>query len=130
MQQTTMKFMRLLGLGLLVATISISSCQKDDKGTKKDDNTKTDDGTNPNPLDGKDYLLFQGVKVEFRNPAMGKLVAKGHGDTALEWYGNKSSSANDTVLIIRHIGFDEELNPIIPLKERKYGIEPFFSFSR
>ncbi len=95
------KFIKILSLAcfLGLTSISIQSCKEDDKPPT---GTTTTDDDNTDPIAGKDYLLFEGVKVEFRNPEMGKMSYMG-GDTSLEWYGNKPVGVQgDTVMFIRH----------------------------
>jgi hypothetical protein len=114
-----LKLIRILSLTCILGLITFQSCKKDDK-PKTDDTTKTDDN-NPDPLAGKDYLLFEGVKVEFRNPAIGKLTTN-IADTSLEWYGNKpSGTVGDTVVVIKHLTVDDNLDPL----PRSAGIHAF-----
>jgi len=95
------KFIKILSLAcfLGLTSISIQSCKEDDKPPVV---TNDDDNTNPDPLAGKDYFKFEGVKVEFRNPAMGtrKMISF---FTAFSWEGNKPTGAlGDTVLRVMH----------------------------
>jgi hypothetical protein len=114
------KFIKILSLACILGltSISIQSCKEDDKPPVV---TNDDDNINPDPLVGKDYLKFEGVRVEFRNPEIGKLKTSGP-DTLFEWYGNKpSGSIGDTVVLINHTGLDEAANP----SPRKAGIHTF-----
>lgn len=118
------KFIQLLSLVCVLGFMTFQSCKDDDK-PKTDDTTKTDD--NPDPLAGKDYLIFEGVKVEFRNPEIGTLKAN-TGDTSLEWYGNKPSGTyGDTVVLIKHAALDDiDIKPI----PRTAGIHTFAPWPR
>jgi hypothetical protein len=114
------KFIQILSLACVLGltSISIQSCKDDDKPPVI---TNDDDNTSPDPLAGKDYLIFEGVKVEFRNPEMGKMTTSDL-DTVLEWYGNKpSGTVGDTVLIISHPSKDEDIES----KPRAEGIYTF-----
>lgn len=95
------KFIQLLSLicvlGLM--TFSIQSCKEDDKPPVV---TNDDDNTNPDPLAGKDYFKFEGVRVEFRNPAIGTREMIGS-YPSLIWEGNKPTGAlGDTTIVIMH----------------------------
>lgn len=113
------KFIQLLSLVCVLGFMTFQSCKDDDK-PKTDDTTKTDD--NPDPLAGKDYLLFEGVRVEFRDPSIGKMDYSA-GDTSLRWGGNKPETiTGDTVLSINHPGYNSDLDDL----PRKEGV---FTFS-
>jgi hypothetical protein len=118
------KFIKILSLACVLSLISISiqSCKDDDKPPT---GTTTTDDNDTDPLAGKDYLKFEGYKLEFNNPTIGT-VKGSESDTTLEWRGNKpSTSAGDTAIFILHPALDSELNPIISRKLGTYT--PVFS---
>lgn len=90
----SMKAIGVLCLAVMgmVSVSYLSSCSKDEVGT-------TGGGGKE---EVKDYLLFDGVRVEFNNPTKGYLSTVN--DTALIWSGNQPSGPEgDTTLTIMHI---------------------------
>jgi hypothetical protein len=117
-----LKLIRILSLTCILGLITFQSCKKDGK-PKTDDTTKTDDD-NPDPLAGKDYLKFEGVRVEFRNPTMGSLKTS-FADSSLEWRGNKPSGIiGDTVIYIKHAAVNS-LGEELKRREGAHGFAPW-----
>ncbi len=115
------KFIQFLSLACVLGFLTLQSCKEDDKPPTS---TTTTDDDNTDPLAGKDYLLFEGVKVEFRNPAMGSLKTTST-DTTLEWRGNKPSGIiGDTIIIISHAAVDLQGNTL-KRTEGEHGFAPW-----
>jgi len=95
---------KTLSYGILIAaavtlTISQSACKKKVDPKPEEDKKVVD------PVDTAakvDYILFDGYRVNMKNPAKGtvKLLA---GDTTLQWRGNEPTGIDgDTFLLISH----------------------------
>jgi|GEM_PF-2134118 len=100
---------KTLGYGILIAaavtlTISQSACKKkvDPEPKKEEDKKVLDPGDTAAKVD---YILFDGYRVNMKNPAKGTLKA-GQFDTTYEWRGNEPTGIDgDTVLVIFHSSF-------------------------
>jgi len=102
--KTTVKTLGILCLALvgLITITNLSSCNEEEPTKKVDP-----------PVSTKDYLIFDGHKVELNSPTNGNVQKLG-GDTSLVWRGNQPSGVEgDTVFSINHYVIDETLSYVV-----------------
>ena len=95
---------KTIGFGLIMAsvvtmTIAFSGCDKKDDPPASSAGGSGGGGGNTSEID---YILFDGYRLEMKNPVKGTIKLNA-GDTTFQWRGNQPTSIDgDTFLYIDH----------------------------